>query len=98
MHTYDQSATGSDVPKFVTFFNNGMAAVCNAAGEQIAKYQRGIHSMVIESLARDGFDWKKLVVSGEPLEPHQFCDSLGRPIPAEMYGEYAEMVAGLKQG
>jgi hypothetical protein len=93
MADYDPQASGSEVPHFITFFNNGMAAVCNAAGEQIPKYQRGIHSTVIASLSADGYDWRALEAGGRPREPHEFCDSLGHPIPSEDYGDYLKDVA-----
>lgn len=66
MTQYDLTQSGSQVPHFVVFFQNGLAAVCNAAGEQLPQYQKGNHQEVIASLRADGYDWTGLRITGLP--------------------------------
>jgi hypothetical protein len=51
--------TKDEVPVSVFFFPNGMAAVCNAAGKQIAKLQ-GDHAYTVKALQDAGYDWRTL--------------------------------------
>lgn len=84
MTQYDPTQSGSSTPHFVVFFQNGLAAVCNAAGEQLPQYQAGTHDDVIEALRKDGYDWYGLNHTGRPLKP-PFYDRNGDVIPAERY-------------
>jgi hypothetical protein len=67
-------------PVAIIFFNNGMAAVFDQHGEQMGKYQGGVHKDVIAALEADGYNWRELVADGRPLERHEFRDNLGRPM------------------
>jgi hypothetical protein len=56
------------VPFSVTFFPNGMAAVCDTSGKQIGEYQ-GRHKFTVEALEKDGYDWMTLPdVWGSPQQ------------------------------
>lgn len=54
-----------EVPVEIIFFSNGQTAVGNRNGQQIGKYQDR-HDESIRLLAEDGYDWKKLRVTGFP--------------------------------
>ncbi len=54
-------------PAAVIFFGNGTAAVFDAAGRQMPRYQRGWHGTTVAALEADGVDWRTLDVTGCPL-------------------------------
>lgn len=66
-------------PRSVIFFPNGLAAVFDAKGRQMGRFQVGKHADTIAALAAAGFPYEGLPhVEGSPTS-HP-TDRLGRPI------------------
>lgn len=53
-------------PRSVIFFANGLAAVCDRDGNQLPRYQVGHHFDTIKALQRDGINYRKLEITGQP--------------------------------
>jgi hypothetical protein len=57
----------------IIFFANGTAAVFDAAGRQVPKYQTGWHGTTIAALRADGIDWRELPeILGSPMREPPF--------------------------